>query len=216
MNDSKVVVVTGASSGIGRETAIRYAEQHARLVLAARSEDALLRVAGECRAAGATDVVVHVTDISDAAQVETLFEVAVARFGRVDVAVQCAAITAFGRFEDVPASVFDRIVATNLIGSANVARSALHHFHDSGTGHLVLIGSLLSTVAAPYQTAYVATKFALRGLIRALRQENRHMPGIRVHGVYPGPVDTLVYGTASNYFGRTPACHRPLSPPPRS
>lgn len=204
MGDSEVVVVTGASSGIGRETAIRYAEQHARLALAARSEDALLRVAGECRAAGAADVLVHVTDISDSAQVQTLFEVAIARFGHVDVAVQCAAITAFGRFEDVPASVFDRIVATNLIGSANVARSALHHFHGSGTGHLVLIGSLLSTVAAPYQTAYVATKFALRGLIRALRQENRHQPGIRVHGVYPGPVDTPVYGTASNYFGRTP------------
>lgn len=204
MGDSEVVVVTGASSGIGRETAIRYARQQARLVLAARSEDALLEVAGECRSAGATDVVVHTTDIADATQVDELFEVAVARFGHVDVAVQCAAITAFGRFEDVPASVFDKIVTTNLIGSANVARSALHHFHDSGAGHLVLIGSLLGTVAAPYQSAYVATKFALRGLIRALRQENRHLPGIRVHGVYPGPVDTPVYGTAGNYFGRTP------------
>lgn len=204
MPDSKVVVVTGASSGIGRETALRYAGQRARLALAARSEDALLEVASECRSAGATDVVVHVTDISDAAQVQALFETAIARFGHVDIAVQCAAITAFGRFEDIPAAVFDRIVTTNLIGSANVARSALDHFHGRGTGHLVLIGSLLSVTAAPYQTAYVATKFALRGLIRALRQENRHLPGIRVHGVYPGPVDTPVYGTAGNYFGRSP------------
>jgi short-subunit dehydrogenase len=199
-----VVVVTGASSGIGKETALGYASRHARLALAARSEEALQRVAQECRSAGAADVLVHVTDIAEVTQVEALFDAATRRFGRIDIAVQCAAITAFGRFEDVPAEVFDGIVRTNLLGSANVARSALIHFQEHGTGHLVLIGSLLSTAAAPYQSAYVATKFALRGLVRALRQENRHLPGIKVHGVYPGPVDTPVYGTASNYFGRTP------------
>lgn len=181
-NPGAVIVVTGASSGIGRQTALRFAGLHARLALAARSEDSLQRVAQECLSAGAADVLVHVTDI----------------------AAQCAAITAFGRFQDIPAKVFDGIVRTNLLGSANVARSALIHFQAHGTGHLVLIGSLLSTAAAPYQSAYVATKFALRGLIRALRQENRHLPGIKVHGVYPGPVNTPVYGTASNYFGRTP------------
>ena len=68
----------------------------------------------------------------------------------------------------------------------------------------MLIGSLLGTTAVPYQSAYVASKFALNGLVRALRQENRHLPEVRVHGVYPGPVDTPVYGTASNYYGRTP------------
>jgi short-subunit dehydrogenase len=201
---SEVVVVTGASSGIGKETALRYASRHARLALAARSKGTLQPVADECRAAGAVDVVVQTTDISDAGQVQRLFDTAAARFGRIDIVVQCAAITAFGRFQDVPIDVFDEVVRTNLLGAANVARCALRHFQARKTGHLVLIGSLLGTTAAPYQSAYVASKFALNGLVRALRQENRHFPEVRVHGVYPGPVDTPVYGTASNYYGRAP------------
>lgn len=201
---SEVVVVTGASSGIGEETALRYARRGARLVLGARSEDVLERVAADCRAAGADEVLVHPVDIAVCAEVEALFGVAAARFGRIDIVVQSAAITAFGRFEDVPAEVFDSIVRTNLIGSANVARCALNCFRESGTGHLVLIGSLLGTAAAPYQSAYVASKFALNGLVRTLRQEHLYLPGVKIHGVYPGPVDTPVYGSASNYSGRTP------------
>lgn len=201
---SEMVVVTGASSGIGRETALRYAGRHARLALAARSEETLQQVAEDCRAAGAAEVLVHATDIADAAQVQSLFDTAIARFGRVDIVVQCAAITAFGRFEDLPADVFDKVVRTNLFGSANVARCALVHFQARGAGHLVLIGSLLGVTAVPYQSAYVVSKFALHGMVRLLRQENRHSPGIKVHGVYPGPVDTPVFGAAGNYFGRTP------------
>lgn len=200
----KVIVVTGASSGIGRETALRYADMGARLALGARSEDALARVADECRAAGAADVLIHATDIAQADQVQSLFDATQARFGRIDIAIQCAAITAFGRFEDVPAETFDKIVRTNLMGSANVARCALTHFTANEAGHLVLIGSLLGTAAVPYQSAYVASKFGLNGLVRSLRQEHSHLPGVRVHGIYPGPVDTPVYGTAGNYFGRTP------------
>jgi short-subunit dehydrogenase len=199
-----VVVVIGASSGIGRETALRYARNHARLALAARTEDALLLVADECRLAGAADVMIKSTDISDADQVQQLFDATVDRFGRVDVAAQCAAITAFGRFEDLPADVFDSVVKTNILGAANVARSALSLFQARGTGHLVLVGSLLGTMAVPYQSAYVVSKFAIGGLVRLLRQENRHLPEVRIHGIYPGPVDTPVYGTAANYLGVTP------------
>src|SRR4051812_40871305 len=134
---SEVVVVTGASSGIGKETALRYASRHARLALAARSKETLQPVADECRAAGAVDVVVQTTDISDAEQVQLLFDTAAARFGRIDIVVQCAAITAFGRFQDVPIDVFDEVVRTNLLGAANVARCALRHFQARKTGHLV-------------------------------------------------------------------------------
>jgi NAD(P)-dependent dehydrogenase (short-subunit alcohol dehydrogenase family) len=199
-HDTRVVVITGASSGIGRETALRYSARHARLVLAARSDGSLRDVAEECRRAGAADVVISPTDIGDAAQVREMFDLAVGTFGRVDVAAQCAAITAFGRFEDLPPDVFDAVIATNLLGAANVARSAITHFQDRGTGHLVLVGSLLGVTAVPYQSAYVASKFAICGLVRALRQENRHLPGVRVHGVYPGPVDTPVYASAGNYL----------------
>jgi short-subunit dehydrogenase len=201
---SEVVVVTGASSGIGKATALRYAARGARLALAARSEETLESVAAECREAGAADVVVHATDIAEADEVEELFFIAKQRFNRIDVVVQCAAITAFGRFEDVPGEVFDAVVQTNLLGSANVARCALTHFQAYEAGHLVLVGSLLGSAAVPYQSAYVASKFALTGLVRSLRQENRHLPQVRIHGVYPGPVDTPVYETASNYSGRRP------------
>ncbi|MHA0285158.1 SDR family NAD(P)-dependent oxidoreductase [Mycobacterium sp. C3-094] len=197
---ARVVVITGASSGIGRETALRYAARGARLVLAARSERDLDDVAEQCRRAGADGVLVAPTDIADADQVQKTFERAIETFGGVDVAAQCAAITAFGRFEDIPAEVFDAIIATNLIGAANVARCALAHFQPRGRGQLVLVGSLLGVTAVPYQSAYVASKFALCGLVRALRQENRHLPGVRIHGIYPGPVNTPVYASAANFL----------------
>lgn len=199
-----VVVVVGASSGIGRETALAYARRRANVVLASRSLDALNQVAEECTAAGATDVLVRPTDIADAGQVQDLFDTAVATYGHVDVAAQCAAITAFGRFEDLPIDVFDAVIRTNLIGAVNVARAALVHFQQRDTGHLVIVGSLLGVTAVPFQSAYVMSKFAISGLVRALRQENRRQGGIRIHGIYPGPVDTEVYGTAGNYLGRTP------------
>lgn len=200
----QVVVITGASSGIGRETALHYARRHACVALASRSEDTLREVADECRANGATAVLVQATDIADADAVQELFDFTVTQFGRVDIAVQCAAITAFGRFEDVPVDVFDAVIKTNLIGASNVARSALRHFQERGSGHLVLVGSLLGVVAVPYQSAYVLSKFALSALVRVLRQENRQLPDVRIHGIYPGPVDTPVYGTAGNYSGLTP------------
>lgn len=204
ITSSEVVLVTGASSGIGRETALRYAGRHARLALAARSEETLQLVAKECRLAGASKVIVQTADIAEAEEVQLLFDTVIDEFGGVDIVVQCAAVTAFGRFEDLPVDVFDKVVRTNLFGAANVARCALIHFQAKGAGHLVLIGSLLGVTAAPYQSAYVVSKFGLHGLVRLLRQENRQFPAIKVHGVYPGPVDTPVFGTAGNYFGRTP------------
>lgn len=203
-NTSPVVVLIGATSGIGKEAALAYSRRRARLVLASRSEASLQDVADECRSAGATAVAVCATDISDTDQVQYLFDFAIARFGRVDVAAQCAAVTAFGRFEDIPVGVFDGVVTTNLLGAANVARSALDHFRASGTGHLVLVGSLLGVTAVPYQSPYVLSKFAMHALVRVLRQENRHLPGVRIHGIYPGPVDTPVYSTAGNFYGHAP------------
>lgn len=204
MRCGQVILVSGASSGIGKQTALGFARRRARLVLSSRDELALQRVAAQCRERGATEVVVHAADIGQVQQVERVFDDAITRFGRIDVVAQCAAITAFGRFEDLPADVFDGIVRTNLLGAANVARCALAHFRSRGAGHLVLVGSLLGTTAVPYQSAYVASKFAISGLVRALRQENRHISGIRIHGINPGPVDTPVYHTAANYSGRTP------------
>jgi len=196
------VIVIGASSGIGRATARALAEQGADLVLASRSERALDEVRRECAAEGASVAVVP-TDIGDAAEVDALFEAACARFGRVDVVVHAAAVLAYGRFDEVPADVFDAILTTNIIGTANVARTALRVFEEQEQhGHLVAVGSLLGKISTPFLSSYVTSKWAVHALVRALQIEARSTPGVHVSLVSPGGVNTPAYSQAGSYTGR--------------
>lgn len=204
-----VVLVTGASSGIGRATAERYARRGARLVLCARSADVLEEVRAACEAMGAeADVVV--TDVADADAVQAAVDHAVTRFGRLDVCVNVAGVTSYGTHVETPAAVFDQVVTVNLLGSANVARSVLGVFREQRAGTLVLVGSLLGRVAVPQMGAYVTSKWGLRGLTRVLQQENRDLPKVRITTVSPGSVRTDIYTRASSHGGRTG------SPPPPS
>lgn len=202
----RVALVVGASSGIGRETALGLARNGLRLALAARGRAALDVVADECRAAGA-DVLVHLVDVGERDRVEQLVAATVERFGRLDAVVLTAAVTAFGRFEDIPSDVFDGVLRTNLTGTVNVVRAALPHLRRSGRGELVLFSSVLGHAAAPYQAPYVLSKYGVTALVRLLRHENRGR-GVRIHGVYPGPVNTPIYAAAGNYAGFD------LRPPP--
>jgi NAD(P)-dependent dehydrogenase (short-subunit alcohol dehydrogenase family) len=194
---SRVVVLTGASSGIGRAAALAFAARGDRLVLAARGLADLEKVAASC---GGSPLVVP-TDIGERGEVRELAEAAVDRFGRIDVWVDTAAVMAYGKFEDVPAEVFDRVVTTDLLGSANVARAALGVFRRQGAGTLILCSSLLGHITAPYMSAYVTAKWGLRALARTLRQETRDAPGINVCQLVPGSVDTPIYTSAANYAG---------------
>ena len=209
----RVVLVTGASSGIGRATARAFAAPGACLVLAARSPVSLAAAESECVDEGAETLVVS-TDVSDAAGVDALFEAAVARFGRVDVVVQAAAVVAYGQLADVPAEVFDRVIATNVTGTANVSRTALRHFRSQdGGGHLVLVGSLLGKIAVPFLGPYVTSKWAVHGLARVLQLEARTMPGVQVSLVSPGSVNTPAYTQAANYAGWEARPPPPIDPP---
>jgi NAD(P)-dependent dehydrogenase (short-subunit alcohol dehydrogenase family) len=196
-----VVVVTGASSGIGRATAEALAEQRARLVLSSRSARSLERAAARCRASGA-EVLTVVADVVDEDDVERLRAAATERFGRIDGWVHTAAVVAYGRFEDVPSATFRRVLDTNVHGSVHVARAALRQFGTQGEGTLVLTGSLLGEIATPYMSSYVVSKWAVRGLARVLAIEARATPGIRVCVVSPGAVNTPIYVQAANYAGR--------------
>ncbi len=196
-----VVVVTGASSGIGRATARAFARQGACVVLAARAPESLAAAELECLADGGTTLVVP-TDVTDAASVDALFARAVSRFGRVDAVVNSAAVVAYGRFDEVPATVFDQVMNINLTGTANVARSSLALFSRQGGGRLVLVGSLLGKIAAPFMGSYVTSKWAVHGLARVLQLEARTIPGVDVSLVSPGSVDTPAYSQAANYLGR--------------
>jgi NAD(P)-dependent dehydrogenase (short-subunit alcohol dehydrogenase family) len=200
--ETKTVLITGASSGIGHATALRYAARGARLVLVARGADGLRSTEAECLRAGAPDVMVYPADVADGDGVRRAFDAAGARFGHIDIVVQNAALAAFGRFTDMPADVFDTVIRTDVSGAANVARAALDHFRARGHGQLVIVGSLLGHAAVPYMSPYVMSKFAVTALIRILRQETRGLRGVSVHGIYPGAVDTPIYPLSANYFGR--------------
>lgn len=209
----QVVVVTGASSGIGRETARMYAAQGATVVLASRSRPALETVAQECRNLGGQALVVP-ADVSDEEAVNDLAAEAVAAYGRIDVWVGNAGVFAYGAFEDLPSGVFRQVIETNLLGQVHGARAVLPQFRRQGHGALVLVGSLYSLVGSPFISPYVTSKFGLLGFAECLRQEVRGS-GIRVRVVIPGTIDTPIYQSAANLTGRHVRALPPVSSPHR-
>jgi short-subunit dehydrogenase len=197
-----VVLVVGASSGIGRATAHLLAPRVEHLVLASRGTSALEEAAEECRARGARDVEVLTLDVSDRAAVDEAVAGVVARHGRLDAVVDAASVVAYGRFQDVPPEVFEGVLRTNLLGAANLSRAVLPVFRRQRAGHLLLIGSVLGEVNVPAMTPYVVSKWALRSLGRQLALENRDLPDVHVTVVSPGGVDTPIYRQAANYQGK--------------
>lgn len=210
----RTVLVTGASSGIGRASCHRLAAQGARLVLASRSEEALELTRQECAARGAQDVLVAPTDVGDADAVDSLFRRAEERFGRVEAVVHAAGVVAYGRFEDIPADVFDRVVTTNLTGTANVGRAALRSFGEEG-GSLVVLGSVLGKMATPYMSPYASSKWAVAGLVRILQIEARTRKNVHVSLVSPGSVNTPIYDQAGTYTGHRGHPPLPVTSPER-
>lgn len=203
----RVVLVTGGSSGIGEATALRAADRGDHVVLVARGESSLKRVAEECERLGAASATVLPADVSDDDAVARVVQETVRRLGRVDVAVSAAAVVAYGRIGDVPTEVFDQVLRTNLHGAANVARHVLPVLREQGSGSLVLVGSVVGHVATPEMTSYVVSKWAVRALARQLAIEVRDEPGVTVGYVAPGGVDTPIYEHAANFgalSGRPP------------
>ena len=139
--EEAVVVITGASSGIGRAAALRLSRRARGLALCARSEEALAGVAAECEAAGG-EVLHRALDVSDEEAVEALAAAAVERFGRIDVWVNNAGAIAYGSFEEIPSEVFRQIVETNLMGQVHGARAALRRFRGQGSGVLINMSSI--------------------------------------------------------------------------
>lgn len=206
-----VIVITGASSGIGQATAEAFAKRGARLVLAARNGEALSRVAHECDRLGAEALPV-IVDVSNAASVAALAQRAMT-LGRVDVWVSNAGVGAVGRFEETPIEAHEQIIRTNLIGHINDAHAVLPIFLRQGHGIFINMISLGGFAAAPFATAYSASKFGLRGFSEALRAELADLPDIHICDIYPAFVDTPGLHHGANYIGREITAPPPLIDP---
>ena len=216
MTDTRpLALITGASSGIGRASALALGERGARVLLVARGRQALEEAAREVRAAGAAEALVCPADVLDEAGLRGAVGTAVERFGRLDLVVHSAAVMAYGRIEDVPRETFQRVVDTSLHGTANLARVVLPVFREQRAGHLVVVNSLLGNVAAPLMGSYVAAKWGQLGLVRTLQQEVRDEPGISISLVQPGGVDTPIYFQAATSMGSTGRPPPPVYSPQR-
>lgn len=213
--DDKVVVVTGASSGIGRATALRAAGDGAHLVLVARGERSLTEVAGACAAAGAASATVVACDVGEDLAVRDLVRHVLEEHGRIDVVVSAAGVVAYGRVEDVPPEVFDGVVRTDLLGPVNLARHVVPVLRAQRRGSLLYVGSVVGHVAVPQMSAYVVSKWGVRALSRELQLENRDLPDVHIGYVAPGGVDTPIYGQAANYAGFAGRPPPPLASPER-
>ncbi|MFL6177451.1 MAG: SDR family NAD(P)-dependent oxidoreductase [Ornithinibacter sp.] len=195
------VVITGASSGIGRATALRLAGEGLHVVLTGRAPDVLKLLAEECVDVGGTASVEEL-DVRDAEAVHRVIGEAAEEFGRGLAVVHSAAVVAYGNVEEVPSEVMTEVVNTNVFGTLAVCRAAMDAFRRTGGGHLVVVGSLLGEIAAPYMGGYVLSKWAVHGLVRTLQIEARQRDGVEISLVAPGGIDTPIYQQAATVLGR--------------
>jgi short-subunit dehydrogenase len=197
---NKVVVITGASKGIGAELAMQLARKGARLVLAARSENDLEVVARRCRNLGAETLVVK-ADVAVERDCQAIMSGAALAFGGIDVLVNNAGMTMWARFEDIQdLSILERIMQVNYLGSAYCTRHALPYLRQS-RGVLAGISSLAGRTGVPTRTGYSASKHAMTGFFDSLRIE-LDGSGVAVTLVFPGFVATGIRENAAGPDGR--------------
>lgn len=213
MRRSETIVITGASSGIGRATAHAFARRGANLVLVARGREALDEAAAECERRGAR-AVAHVADVTEPGHAAGIVDAALSEFGRIDVWVGGASVYAFGTFEQTPPEVFQHIIETNLYGQVEAARAVLPVFRRQGSGTFIPIGSVYGKTTAPNVSAYVTSKWATVGFALSLSHELQGS-GIQVCAVLPSTIDTPIHSHAANFTGEHVRPIPPLVAPGR-
>ncbi|HEU4697554.1 MAG TPA: SDR family oxidoreductase [Gemmatimonadales bacterium] len=206
--DEQVVVITGASSGIGLVTAREAARRGARVVMVARNEDALRAAAATLRDAGGA-VMHYAADVARPQELQRVADVTVAEFGRFDTWVNNAGVGLYGRLDELTLEDQRRLFETNFWGVVHGCLAALPQLRARG-GALINVGSIVSDLPVPLQGIYVASKHAVKGYTDALRLElEADGASVSVTLVKPHSVDTPYFDHARNYMAV-----EPLPPPP--
>ena len=204
----QVVVITGASSGIGRAAALEFARRDAKVVCAARSTMALDTLVEEIAAAGGEALAVP-TDVADPRAVYALAATAEDRFGRIDTWVNNAAVAIWGRVEEITDEEFDRVMRVNFLGQVYGVHACLEPLRRSGGGVIIGVASVEGVRAVPMHSPYTASKWALRGFYDTLRMElAESAEPIAVTTILPGPIATPLFEHARSKVGAMP------KPPP--
>jgi NAD(P)-dependent dehydrogenase (short-subunit alcohol dehydrogenase family) len=205
----QVVVLMGASSGIGRESALRFARKGAKVVASARGEEGLDSLVQEIRDTGGEAIAVP-ADTSEFDQVKAVADRAVEEYGRLDTWVHLAAVGLFATFEQTTPEEFRRVIDVNLMGQVYGAMAALPHLKREGRGALIHISSVEAKRSFPFHSAYGASKHGIDGFLEALRVELKHEGWpISVTQVMPGTINTPFFDK-----GRTKLGVKPVGVPP--
>lgn len=206
---SQVVVVTGASAGVGRATAVAFAKRGATVVLLARGKEGLDAAAKEVEQAGGKALVIA-TDVADAAEVDSAADQVKEQFGRIDIWVNCAMVTVFSSFHEMTNEEFDRVTQVTYLGTVYGTRAALRHMRPVNRGKIIQVGSALAYRSIPLQSAYCGAKAAIRGFTDSVRVELMHeKSAIGLSMVHLGAFNTPQFEWAKSRLGARP---QPLPP----
>ncbi len=208
----QVVVITGASSGIGRVTAKAFAARGAKVMLVARNEASLAEVVAEIEAAGGV-ASYAVADVGYGEQVRAAADAAIARFGRIDTWVSNAGTAIYGKLIDTPMAEHEQLFRTNYFGAVNSALTAIPHLRDAG-GAIITIGSIAADIPSPILSAYSASKHAVKGFVDSLRTEIAAdaLP-IAITLIKPAGIDTPIAQHAAKHVDGEPLIPIPVYDP---
>src|SRR5215208_2478829 len=207
--EEQVVVLMGASSGIGRETALRFAESGAKVVVSARSEKGLTSLVEEIQVKGGEAIAIP-AEVSEFEQVKAVADRAVEAYGELDTWVHLAAVLLVAPFEETAPEEFAQVVDVNLMGQVYGAMAALPHIKREGGGALIHVSSMGAKRSIPLQSAYCASKHGIDGFLESLRVElqDEKLP-ISVTQVMPATINTPFFDKARTKLGV-----KPVAPPP--
>jgi NADP-dependent 3-hydroxy acid dehydrogenase YdfG len=185
--NNKVVIITGASSGIGKATALRLAKAGAKLVLAARREERLVELRDTIKEQGG-DAIYQVTDVTERAQVESLGKAAKEAYGRIDVLVNNAGLMPLSPLDELKVDEWEKMIDVNIKGVLYGIAAVLPTMREQRVGHIINLSSVAGHKVFPASAVYSATKFAVKALSEGIRQEGEGE--IRSTNISPGAVAT--------------------------